>query len=699
MGPACYESLWRLYNCDPCLGSSLDHLDGQPFIFPSKPRCTAGCRAVAHVLEIRMEADQSQSRVVRTARASRPRPASGVYNTSSFQRPPTPPSVSRRLSDHQAPASQTIRRVVEDQPEQLVHRDAPYQSSVIGRPSLKLDSTRASSRVATLKPSPITPRTQSVLDYPTDRNSIVARRPPSKAGHGRSRSSSLRQPTSLSKSFNPSPLAPKTGEAQHTAGGQHEASESSNSTAAPSTVWDELDELKSRIHRLELTGKMPKTSGAAISRTSDERPPTAGTGATTISGSPKRAQTEVISTTSSQKEAQPILRSALAKTRPFVGPDVYDAIEAATNDALSLSLLMGTVGQPGPISSGASTIGVGGSSTVTDRQLRKKADSICRSLTELCLALTEEKSQRRTASTSRPQTRGTSTTRDDEQTSSPPHTMRVFTGRQSAGPDEPLSSIEPLSSPRATRLEKRATFNFTGASGVSNVPSPRYASSVVGGDDTITGRKSSLVISRARRGVTEEPDDQGRKTSLLRTRRANTEEPEEDEGSHSRKSSLALPPRRVTTISRVSNIDEESQAGSRAPSRAITELGNGLRIAVPPRDSIARRPLAQEPASASSIQGPRRLLMSGLPTPGPYSSRLMTPTTPSARRFLQVTRQQQERDDTGDMTGRLAEDRGQRYSMGAPSSASIARGPSLHRERHSGIPNISGTASNVGGYR
>ncbi|KAJ0292443.1 hypothetical protein CBS470a_002748 [Colletotrichum nupharicola] len=47
------------------------------------------------------------------------------------------------------------------------------------------------------------------------------------------------------------------------------------STTEPSTVWDELDDLKSRIHRLEMTGKLPKISGAVMSRTSDERPPTA----------------------------------------------------------------------------------------------------------------------------------------------------------------------------------------------------------------------------------------------------------------------------------------------------------------------------------------------------------------------------------------------------------------------------------------
>lgn len=649
-----------------------------------------------------MEADHSQSRAPRAARSSRQRPVSTIYNTSSFQNPSSPPApVSRRLSDQLIPASRA-RRVV-DEAEQNGGRDNTYQSSVIGRPSLKLDSTRASSRISTLKPSPITPRTQSVLEHSSDRASIFARRPITNVVDGHSRSSSVRQPTGLSRSFNAVPLVSKNADSHHnTPGGHHEASESSNSTAAPSTVWDELDELKSRIHRLELTGQMPKTSGAAVSRTSDERPPTAGTGATTLSGSPKRAQTEVVSVASSQRasqrEAQPILRSALAKTKPYVSSDVYDAIEAAASDALSLSKMMGPPGQAGPISSGASTIGGGGSNTVTDRQLRKKAESICRSLTELCLALTDQGTQQRSTSSSRPQTRGTSRHRDDDVPSSPPG-MKVFTGRQSTGADEPLPSIEPYSSPRTTRLEKRATFNFTGMNTPAKIQSPRYASSVVGGDDTITGRKSSLVVARARRGLTEEPDDQGRKTALLRTRRANTEEPEEEESSHTRRSSLILAPRRVTTISRVSNIDEEPQPGSRAPSRAFTDLNSGLRIAVPSRDSTARRLQAQEPASATSIQGPRRLITSGLPTPGPYSSRMTTPTTPSSRRFLQVSRQPQDREDTGNNPGRLDEDRPQRYSISGQSTASIARGPSLHRKRHSGIPNISGTASNVGGYR
>lgn len=633
-----------------------------------------------------MEANQSQSRAVRTSRTPRQRPVSGVFNVSAFQDASSSPTVTRRLSDHQVPTSRA-RRQAEDHTEQLTSRDVSYQNSEIGRPSQRLDPARALSRVSALKPSPITPRTHSVLDNSAERNSIFARRPTTKSGDGQhSRSTSLRQPTGLSKSFNASPLV------------HHEASESSNSTAAPSTVWDELDELKSRIHRLELTGKLPRTSGAAVSRSSDERPPTADTGATTLSGSPKRASggdaapTEIISTTSSHREAQPILKSALTKAKPFLSSEVFEAIDTAANDALSLAQMMAPVGQAGPISSGASTIGVGGPSTVTDRQLRKKADSICRSLTELCLTLTEEGTQRSSAPPSRPQTQGTSVSKN-EAPSSPP-AMRVFTGRQSAGPEEPLPSVEGFNSPRTTRLEKRATYNFTTMNPISNGPSSRYAGSVVGGDDTITGRKSSLILSRARRGVTDEPEEQGRQTSLLRTRRAKTEEPEDDNAS-----TVLYPPRRVTTIGRVSNIDEEPQVGLRAPSRANTELGGGLRIAVPPRDSIARRQPAQEPVSASAAQPARRLLTSNLPTPGPYSSRLMTPTTPGARRFLQVSRQPQDREDTTNVAGRLAEDRGQRYSIGGTSSASIARTNSLHRKRNSGIPSISGTASNVGGYR
>lgn len=647
-----------------------------------------------------MEADHSQSRAVRSARQ---RPLSTAI-PSPFQNP-TSPQISRRLSDQ----TSRTRRTTEDQHAQYLDRELPHRSNTIDRPSLSLDATRARSTVSSLRQSPVTPRTYGAPDTSAEGSSIFARRPAT-TDHPRP---SHRHPTGLSKSFNSSPLVPKNSESHHPTGAHHEASESSNSTAAPSTVWDELDELKSRIHRLELTGKMPRTSGAAISRASDERPPTAGTGATTMSGSPKRvsgagvAQTEILSTASSLRDSQPILKSALSKTKPLVSSDIYDAIEAAANDAVSLSQMMGAVGQPGPISSGASTIGVGGSTTVTDRQLRKKTDSICRSLTELCLALTDEASRRKiTVQNSQPQLREMAKPNEQELPSSPPP-MKVFSGisrRSTINADDPVPSVEYMTSPRATRFEKKATFNFTGLSGPSALENPRYASSVLGNDAATPGRKSSLVINRTRRGVTEEPDDQGRKTSLLRTRRAGTEEP--DEG---RRTSYLLPPSRVTTIGRGSEMNEEPGSRFRAPSRAVTELG-ALRVEVPSRDreDMTRGSYQfQEPSSASSAMPRRRLITSNLPTPNIQPSRLSTPTTPSSRRFFGIDRpaqqdrqERQDRGDTSNLTERLAEERGQRqYSSGPSTMSFINRTSSINRKRQSGIPSFSGTASNAGGYR
>ncbi len=191
------------------------------------------------------------------------------------------------------------------------------------------------------------------------------------------------------------------------------------------------------------------------------------------------------------KDSHPLLNSALAKSKEFLVPEVYDALETATIDALALAAMMGTVGQPGPISSGTSNIG-SSSGTVTDRQLRKKTDSLCRSLTELCLALSENagaaKHQQITASSS-----------EDVTVTSP--TITQFSGMATQRrPSAPANrAVELAMSPRTTSRyeEKRATILTPSA-----LPSPRYnTGSVPATTDAATaGRKSSLLFSRARRG-------------------------------------------------------------------------------------------------------------------------------------------------------------------------------------------------------
>ncbi|KAL5687344.1 hypothetical protein EMGR_001820 [Emarellia grisea] len=170
---------------------------------------------------------------------------------------------------------------------------------------------------------------------------------------------------------------------------RHDGTESTLSTTAPSTVWDELEDLKSRIKKLELTGKLPPSSQAAISTASGERPRTATTTVTTVSSSPNYnhkispsgAETEASTATN---PVHPLLQSALLKARDVLNNEVYKSLEAAVTDALALSSLLGTNKAP----SGGVSVVNGYSSS--DRQSRRKADSVCRSLTELCLALSDE---------------------------------------------------------------------------------------------------------------------------------------------------------------------------------------------------------------------------------------------------------------------------------------------------------------------
>lgn len=168
-----------------------------------------------------------------------------------------------------------------------------------------------------------------------------------------------------------------------------DGTESTLSTTAPSTVWDELDELKSRIKKLELTGKLPPSSQAAITGVAQERPRTAATTVTALSTSPRhhrKASTPSADTESAlQNQVHPILQSALEKAKTVLSTDVYAALEATINDALTLSTMLGVSTAP----SGTMSVVNGGFSS-SDRHARRKADSVCRSLTELCLSLTDE---------------------------------------------------------------------------------------------------------------------------------------------------------------------------------------------------------------------------------------------------------------------------------------------------------------------
>ncbi|KAI0845160.1 hypothetical protein F5Y00DRAFT_273225 [Daldinia vernicosa] len=620
----------------------------------------------------------NQSALSRVARSSR-RPLSVGISSSSH--PASPPQMTRRLSDQETSRS---RGFGDDQSGEKIARTIIFK----GVPRDKQSEETKPRGGSALRGSPLTPRSLTFQEPPSDQGSAYSRKRQASIDSGTalpSRMSSLKQPNvnySHPRTYNSSPLVPKPAESQ-----RHEAqlddanhgvegTNSTASTAAPSTVWDELDDLKSRIHRLELTGKLPPTSGAAISRASDERPPTAHTNATTLSASPKRGSggaAQTSDTNIAQKEGHPLLHSALTKSKEFLSVEVFEALEAAANDALALSIMMGTAGQPGPIASGASSIGSG--TTITDRQLRRKADSICRSLTELCLALSEGAAQMK------PQQQVAPPTPENPLLASP--TITKFQGmasqRRQSIADRNLSiNTSPRTIPRIEEMRnieerRNSTLGTT-------FLSPRYNTTPATPTEATAngaGRKTSLLIARNRRAGSEEPDEARRasQSSLLRTRRATTEEPED---LSDRKPTLTRG--RRGTINRD---DEQSQF--RAPSRAITEV-HGLRSGTREYAShLPAPPKEPEPLASSAL--PKRRLASAL------SSRLVIPGSTSgfastARRYFERSTPDRE---TYSAVEKSAEDRSQRQFA-------IGRSGSMDKRTNRGSM-IATSSPATGGYR
>ncbi|KAJ4304541.1 hypothetical protein N0V90_000067 [Kalmusia sp. IMI 367209] len=158
---------------------------------------------------------------------------------------------------------------------------------------------------------------------------------------------------------------------------RYEGTESHGSTGPATSMWDELDELKSRMKRLEMGGKIPATSGAIVAQASAERPQTANTSITTVSSSPnqqrKAPSSESIVLASASSKVHPLLGEALAKAKKHTAPAIYRVLEATASEALALAEMTGSAGPQGTFHSASSILG---GPSVPDRQVRRKADNI-----------------------------------------------------------------------------------------------------------------------------------------------------------------------------------------------------------------------------------------------------------------------------------------------------------------------------------
>ncbi len=300
--------------------------------------------------------------------------------------------------------------------------------------------------------------------------------------------------------------------------GRADGSDSAESVTAPSSVWDELGDLKSRIRKLEFSGKMPSQPGASISNGSGERPRTATTTVTTISSSPRNNRKCLVASENAVGGPQyanihPLLHSALAKAKPVLNPHLYKTLELTALDALQLAMLTGGAGLQSTAFNPASSVN---GASVSDRQMRRKADNMCRSLTELCIALCDSQH-----GVSSPRTRlhvGTDdpSISDTETNGSTPHTARLAKRTESS---------ETVHAPRQLKTPSLALSRIQARR--SSVPASAMPQEVgsASHDETAASdaghvRRSGTTLRRTRHS---ERDDDGASSTLRAPSRAFTE--------------------------------------------------------------------------------------------------------------------------------------------------------------------------------
>lgn len=358
---------------------------------------------------------------------------------------------------------------------------------------------------------------------------------------------------------------------------RQDGTESTLSTTAPSTVWDELEDLKSRIRKLELTGKLPPSSQEAISSASAERPRTATTTVTTVSSSPKRGRKTSASSPDSESipptnPVHPLLQSALVKAKVVLSKEVYTALEATATDALTLSTALSINKAP------SGNVSVANGYGPSDRQSRRKADSVCRGLTELCLALSDEQLCRQQASGRDEGTMMKQPTGADDETLTPTTPYRRSTAQ------EPESLSRRQSTRAASRLGARRS-SFATPSSNSN--------EVNGVNDTTSD------ANQAQSPGSSFPASRLSRLASLRARRMHAEdEPVEHQSPH-----------------------------ARSISRSMTDIGNqGPAYRAPPRQRFSHGYAAPQSTHTPESQQDQSSRYSAQP----QQSQLPQPRTPTA---------------------------------------------------------------------
>ncbi|KAF2092073.1 hypothetical protein K490DRAFT_53226 [Saccharata proteae CBS 121410] len=358
------------------------------------------------------------------------------------------------------------------------------------------------------------------------------------------------------------------------------------------TAKEEMDRLKAHIKRLE---QRVGTSEEAVQTMGDGRPRTS---TTSFSSSPKHSRKTSTSPTETAVSgaaaaSHPLLHSALAKAKMHTSPSLFKVLEATATDALELAAMTG----------GGATRGnsIANGTTGPDRQLRRKADNMCRNLTELCIAICDgiagptSPNLPRSPSLAVPPPR-----RGSAQANGVHYTARGASAEPDADNPPPRSSP----SRALTRIEQRRT-SMAGTSYGSSNNSPRDYRDA---SDRTTPTQQSNRPSRAG-------------TSLLRPRRAtiNNDDHDDEDMPVSR-----VPSRAATDFSQRST--------QKTANRLSREYTSNVPLPEPPVNALQHATSLRRPNAAMATSERQ---VSGIPASTNLGSRryLDRSTPPASERY------------------------------------------------------------------
>lgn len=273
--------------------------------------------------------------------------------------------------------------------------------------------------------------------------------------------------------------------------------ESVGSATAVSTVWDDAQDLKSKIKQYRSSSRRIRSSGTNLDE-AIERPRTATTMTTNSS-----ASNQMKRVTSGQHDGgrsddnakHQLLRTALQRLRGQVDANVYCSLESSVADVISASTVL-DIGDNVSMADNASTVTGPGSS---DRRLRRKVDSLCQSLTELCIALSDSNDHNTTliqspTSIDRPLSHGSaSRQRDSDSPVSYLDERRARLGSSSRAPSRISEAPESTAHTFDTSKPSHSIRQYT----ASRQPQPQiFSRRLSTTDDSLTYRNLSHTFSR-----------------------------------------------------------------------------------------------------------------------------------------------------------------------------------------------------------